>query len=135
MDYNLYLFSNLVKLYNADFNNLEYDLQFEQLSSMYDDFLNSSFNDSKFGEYDCIVKYLIYKYGEKQERTISIVWSIEDVYERAEHCQVELTEKEALEVLSNLKNKHDAEIGINWDVIDSMISYIVADSQFEEEEI
>ena len=44
MDYNLYLFSNLVKLYDKEFNELPYDEQFDDLPYMYDDFWDSKFN-------------------------------------------------------------------------------------------
>jgi hypothetical protein len=62
MNYSLFLFYNLIKLYDAKFEQLEYDLQFEQLPSLYTDFALSSFNDSRKGEYDCIIEYLKNKY-------------------------------------------------------------------------
>ena len=47
-------------------------------------------------------------------------WSIEDVMyqNNGEH---ELTEDEAKEILANVEKRHDAEVGINWDVIDQHI--------------
>jgi hypothetical protein len=63
MDYNLYLFSNLVKLYDIDFEELPYDEQYNRLPSMYDDFHDSKFNVYSKSEYDCIIDYLNYKYG------------------------------------------------------------------------
>ena len=44
---------------------------------------------------------------------ISIVWSVDDVKEQCNW----LTDEQARDVLHNLKHKHDACIGINWDVI------------------
>lgn len=55
--------------------------------------------------------------------SISIEWHIDDVRCR---CPL-LTKKEAGEVLDYLENKHDAGIGINWEVIDLAI-----ESVFEE---
>lgn len=53
-------------------------------------------------------------------------WSIEDVF-----CKNggghELTEDEAKEILANVEKRHDAEVGINWDVIDQHICDFVTE--------
>jgi len=49
----------------------------------------------------------------EEDDEISIVWHIEDVKEQCNW----LTDDQARDVLYNLKHKHDADIGINWDVI------------------
>ena len=49
-----------------------------------------------------------------EDSEISIVWSVDDVKEQCSW----LTDEQAKDVLHNLKHKHDANIGINWDVID-----------------
>jgi hypothetical protein len=41
---------------------------------------------------------------------IAIIWSIEDVQSERPH----LTDEQAMEVLQRIKNKHDAELGVNW---------------------
>jgi hypothetical protein len=56
---------------------------------------------------------------------ISISWSIEDVLWRAKDTKVRITRKEASEVLGLMKKKHDALIGINWEVIDIWIEYVI----------
>lgn len=44
---------------------------------------------------------------------IAITWTVDDVmYERED-----LSESQAREVLKAVKRNHDAEIGVNWDVI------------------
>lgn len=58
MNYNVYLFICLLKLYDKEFNELEYDLQFQNAPKLYEDFFRSSFNDVKQSEYDCILAYL-----------------------------------------------------------------------------
>jgi hypothetical protein len=58
MNYNVYLFICLLKLYDKEFNELEYDLQFQNAPKLYEDFFKSSFNDVKQSEYDCILAYL-----------------------------------------------------------------------------
>ncbi len=62
MNYNVYLFICLLKLYDKEFNELEYDLQFQNAPKLYEDFFRSSFNDTNKGEYDCILAYLKDKY-------------------------------------------------------------------------
>jgi len=44
---------------------------------------------------------------------IAIIWSVEDV---KTHCPW-LSDDDAYEVLCRLDHKHDASIGINWDII------------------
>lgn len=48
-----------------------------------------------------------------QNDTISITWHIDDVL----NVRPELTKDQARSVLRNLDHNHDANIGINWDVI------------------
>jgi hypothetical protein len=50
---------------------------------------------------------------------ISITWSYEDVQEQ----DPTLTDDEARQVLQLIKHKHDANIGVNWEVIDAWIDY------------
>tara|TARA_R110002126_G_scaffold133309_3_gene277363 strand:+ start:13104 stop:13376 length:273 start_codon:yes stop_codon:yes gene_type:complete len=45
---------------------------------------------------------------------ISDWWHISDV---ADQADVELTDEECREVLARVKKSHDANVGINWDVI------------------
>ena len=55
---------------------------------------------------------------------ISIRWSINDV-RNCNECWSELTDEECRDVLEEVERNHDANIGINWDVID-----ITADNLF-----
>ena len=48
---------------------------------------------------------------------ISIIWSIEDI----QYVDDSLSDNEARELLRLLKKYHDANVGINWEVIESMI--------------
>lgn len=52
---------------------------------------------------------------------IAIIWNIEDV----QSIRPDLTHKQASIVLQQLKEVHDASIGINWDTIE-----VVADNLF-----
>lgn len=64
MNYNEYLFSCLLKIYDKDFAELEYDLQFEEIPLRYREFTKSQFNLAFTGEYECIINYLKDKYGQ-----------------------------------------------------------------------
>ena len=66
MNYNIYLFSNLVKFFNKEFEELPYDEQYNLLPSMYEDFEISEFNRSEYSEYDCMIDYLKDKYSINQ---------------------------------------------------------------------
>lgn len=50
---------------------------------------------------------------------IHITWHIDDIKSR----DATLTDEECREILSTLERKHDAGIGINWDVIDAAIDW------------
>jgi hypothetical protein len=47
-------------------------------------------------------------------REIAIIWTVEDV----QGVRPDLDDKQAFKVLENIKRNHDAEVGVNWDVID-----------------
>lgn len=48
-----------------------------------------------------------------EDDEIAIIWSVEDVMQECNW----LSKNEALDVLHDLKHNHDANIGINWEVI------------------
>lgn len=52
---------------------------------------------------------------------ITITWSIEDIEDAANNMDCSLTKKQQSDVLQQIKNGHDATIGINWDVIQQAI--------------
>ena len=56
MDYNFYLFVQLRNVIMP--TTTEYDLQYETDCAMYEDFLNSSFNNENENLYECICDYL-----------------------------------------------------------------------------
>ncbi|TCC88551.1 hypothetical protein EZ428_18085 [Pedobacter frigiditerrae] len=67
-------------------------------------------------------------YQRSQQGTISILWGLQDVEDRAKDNGYELKKGEAQKVLDMLKDKHDCNIGITWEVIDDYLSYVVPDS-------
>ena len=64
---------------------------------------------------------------ESKSESIAIVWHVDDVL-----CQCPtLSRDEALQVLHALKYKHDANIGINWEVIE-IVAQSCYPQKFEE---
>jgi hypothetical protein len=53
--------------------------------------------------------------------TIDSTWSVQDVLEQCKNDVVIVTPAEAREILDWIDKKHDATIGINWDVISTYI--------------
>ena len=51
---------------------------------------------------------------------IAIIWNIDDVKGRAP----DLTDDECRQVLELVERKHDANIGVNWDVLDYWIAEV-----------
>ncbi len=58
---------------------------------------------------------------------ITISWHIEDVQSQ----DPALTDDEARQVLQLIKHKHDANIGVNWEVIDFWIDYFKRERKTE----
>lgn len=70
---------------------------------------------------------------------VAIIWRIDDIKSQAEQeanfCNVDnperaerlrnLTDEQALDILHDIVNQHDASIGINWDVISCHIDWSV----------
>ena len=56
---------------------------------------------------------------------ISIIWSTEDVLQRAKDNDVKLTEDEANSILLEMQRDYDADVGINWETIDDYIEGLV----------
>lgn len=58
-------------------------------------------------------------------KQISIIWSVVDVIELAKKMNVVITMYEAEKILYNVERHHDANIGINWLVIESHIDEFI----------
>tara|TARA_R110000868_G_C10527052_1_gene733661 strand:+ start:50 stop:256 length:207 start_codon:yes stop_codon:yes gene_type:complete len=58
-------------------------------------------------------------------KTIYIKWSTDDVLYTAENMGINLNEKQADEILEQIEKYHDAEIGINWVVIETSIDTFI----------
>ena len=54
----------------------------------------------------------------EDNKQIAIVWSIEDV----KSVRKDLSDEQAIKVLKFVENNHDANIGVNWDVLEGAAS-------------
>lgn len=57
-------------------------------------------------------------FDEYWEDKIALTWTTEDVIELAKHHGIIVTEEQARYVLMTTFRRHDATIGVNWDVLD-----------------
>jgi hypothetical protein len=69
MNHSQYLFSCLLKLFDADFNELEYDIQFDMLFDIYEKYEKSEFNIEELPEYECMINFL----KNKHENSITTI--------------------------------------------------------------
>jgi hypothetical protein len=65
----------------------------------------------------------------KKMKTIEIKWSTEDVLGKADEMDIKLTEIEADKILDQLYRLHDADLGINWLVIENYIQQHIDDKK------
>lgn len=59
----------------------------------------------------------------EDEDSISVRWHVLDVIDVAEGRGETITKEQAREVLRSMKARHDASIGINWDVIHAHLDF------------
>lgn len=70
------------------------------------------------GGYQNIRAYLDHTNAE-----ISVIWSVEDVIAQANQRHIPMTYDKAYDILKEIKRNHDANVGINWDVIDCYLNH------------
>ena len=63
MNYDLYLFSCLLKEYDKEFAEKPYDEQYDLINGMYNEFENSGYDDRNIGLYECLTNYFDNKYN------------------------------------------------------------------------
>jgi len=57
-----------------------------------------------------------------------VKWGIEDIFQHAAEDGVRITRTQAIEVLDRIVKGHDASIGINNEVISTVINIVVAET-------
>ncbi len=75
------------------------------------------------GKIDLAIKVL------KDPHKIHITWGLEDIISYAKQAKIHLSRKDAINILHNMARHHDAEIGINWEVIDACCRYVRAEKK------
>lgn len=56
-----------------------------------------------------------------------VAWSVEDIFQHATEDGVRVTREQAIEVINRIVRGHDACIGINWEVISTIINIVVSE--------
>ena len=83
----------------------------KKLSELMNDFKNKKITINELEE---DIKNIAKDEFYNQETQIAIPWSIEDI----KNDRPDLTDEECLDVLHVIKEKHDANIGVNWEVLE-----------------
>lgn len=73
-----------------------------------------------------LISMLQKRYSEDDD-IVNVFWQRADIIQHAEQHNQILTPEEVDEVLLLMENKHDACVGINWDVIDVWIEFVIAE--------
>jgi hypothetical protein len=63
------------------------------------------------------------------EEIINVTWCITDVEAQAENMGVSLTTEQKHDVMRYIEENHNAELGINWDVIGEVINIILRNNE------
>src|ERR1044071_5674342 len=66
---------------------------------------------------------------------IAIVWDVEDVHRAANETEVALTSQEAVCVLKELHEHHNAQLGLRWEDITSLIEAKVLGRKLTKREV
>jgi hypothetical protein len=62
IDYEMWVFSDLMRHYNDDWKNEDYDVIWEQLFTLYEEFENSKFNVDSKSAIQCMGEFLTDKF-------------------------------------------------------------------------
>jgi hypothetical protein len=60
---------------------------------------------------------------------VAFLWGVEDI--RSVKGGQNLTDEQCMEILDKIQSKHDASIGVNWDVISYYVFDYVSDEDYE----
>jgi len=67
---------------------------------------------------------LLSRHYSPDERVAVDIWCVEDVLDRAEERGINISRREAEEIIDDIHKNTDATIGINWDVIDAYLDEV-----------
>lgn len=70
-----------------------------------------------------VVAYLLDNYTDLDVIACAI-WTGDDVIDKATKMNLVLSQYEVEEILNRLDDEHNASIGINWDVLETMIQEV-----------
>jgi hypothetical protein len=122
MDYDMYLFSNLIKLFDSEFEQLPYDEQYDNLPTLYADYDNSKFNVDTKGAYECMINYL----QEKYPRNVG-GYDV-SVLEKAQQYLCADDDKDLINQFTNIVNYVDQDVLIDY--IDEVVVWSKVEFEF-----
>jgi len=65
----------------------------------------------------------------KDAGCIEVLWNVNDIEVQAERMGIELTGNQLKKVTTYIEEKHDADIGLNWGVIEIAINKILSNQR------
>jgi hypothetical protein len=71
----------------------------------------------------------LYESQADTEDEISLVWSTDDVLSRAAERKINLSKDEARSILKDIEDNHNANVGVNWDVIDAQTDHYLGEKK------
>lgn len=104
-----------------------YALHEDDSESLVDDILKLKEFQEQGLEFGIEVGYFKIDEILRKSGRVAITWSYPDVVWCCSNLNVELSDKEIKKVLSNLADYHDADIGINWQVINENIERVLTE--------
>lgn len=73
-----------------------------------------------------LVEWLQIKYG-PEEFVAYDLWNVNDVADRAVQMGIKLSSNQEIKVIERLQHCRDAQIGFNWEVLDTCIREIISE--------
>lgn len=74
--------------------------------------------------------------GMTPNHQIAIVWDADDIIDRAAdtHPDLEVSYEEAIDIIEQMKRRHDCNLGITWDTIDYYIEELQVQKEQDDED-
>ena len=112
-------------------------LAIDILESIADKLGNDDLFDKNWHELeDLISNKLDNQHNQQDKNSIFIFWHISDIFNQAKERNIRISLEDARNMLQEIKDNHDATIGINWNVIDTYLDeYVRKISDFIEKNL
>ena len=93
-----------------------------RVEAMTDEIMEALLDDGRIEESSPLIRGTVKKALEDHwDGKIAHVWSIGDIASVAEQMDIELTEDEMREILATVDRRAEADVGINWSVLETHV--------------